>query len=63
MTHEPFEYPPVKSFYEVVTVTTYWYTIGTTQEHLRSADLDEDGDETKRTGVVDSSSDMSRATE
>ena len=55
MTDEPFEYPPVKSFYEVVTVTTYWYTIGTTQEHLRSADLDEDGDETKRTGVVDSS--------
>ena len=42
--------------------------IGATQEHLCSAHLEdqaeaEDQDETKRTGVVDSSSDRSRATE
>ena len=37
---------------------------GATQEHLCSADLeDEEEDETKRTGVVDSSSDRSGATE
>ena len=38
---------------------------GATQEHLCSADLEEEDeeDETKRTGVVDSSSDRSRATE
>ena len=46
------------------------YIIGATQEHLCSAHLEEDQeeeedqeDETKRTGVVDSSSDRSRATE
>ena len=40
--------------------------IGATQEHLCSADLDEDDvdeDETKCTGVVDNSSDRNRATE
>ena len=40
---------------------------GATQEHLCSADLEaeeeDEEDETKRTGVVDSSSDRSRATE
>ena len=45
------------------------YIIGATQEHLCSAHLeedqeeDQDQDETKRTGVIDSSSDRSRATE
>ena len=24
LTHEAFEYPPAKSFYEVVTATIYW---------------------------------------
>ena len=36
---------------------------GATQEHLCSAHLDQDQDETRRTGVVDSSSNKSRATE
>ena len=42
------------------------FIFGATQEHLCSAHLEEDQDqedETKRTGVVDSSSDRSRATE
>ena len=44
-------------------VTTFKVSLifGATQE--RSADFDEDEDETKRTGVIDSSSDRSRGTE
>ena len=48
----------------------FCFIFGATQEHLCSAHLEEDQDqdqdqedETKRTGVVDSSSDRSRATE
>ena len=43
----------------------FCFIFGATQEHLCSAHLeeDQDQDETKRTGVVDSSSDRSRATE
>ena len=46
-------------------LTRTFIIFGATQEHLCSAHLeeDQDQDETKRTGVVDSSSDRSRATE
>ena len=50
----------------LLVVSSFQSFFGATQEHLCSAHLEEDQDqedETKRTGVVDSSSDRSRATE